>query len=127
MKLSITGSRSITDKTWVFNQIDNAIAEINKKKKTPVNIVILSGGAKGVDTLAREYAEEKGLDFVLFKPYHMVDNKVPFETKYFFARNRQLADNADVCLVLYDGVSHGTKHFIDHAAKKGKPVGVVTR
>ena len=92
MKLSITGSRSIADKDWVFAQLDNAIQEIDRKKKTKVPITILSGGAKGVDTIAKEYADANGMDFVLFKPYHMIDSKVQFETKYFFARNRQLAD-----------------------------------
>ena len=125
MKVAITGSRTITDKDWVFAQIDNVLADLSKKQKKPVTL--LSGGALGVDTLVREYAESKDVDFVLFKPYHLVDNKVAFETKYFFSRNRQIVDNADVVVCLWNGFSHGTEHVMKYTEKKGKKLVVIQR
>lgn len=127
MKIAVTGSRALNDKPWVFAQLDNVLTEIQAKYKLKHPPAILSGGALGVDTLSREWSEEKGLDFVLFKPYHLVDNKVEFETKYFFSRNRQLVDNADVVVCLWNGVSHGTQHVMKYAEKKGKKLVIVQR
>ncbi len=127
MKLAITGSRSIIDKDWVFAQLDNILTEVQSKFKLKHPPVIVSGGAHGIDTFVREWSEEKGLDFVLFKPYHLVDNKVEFETKYFFSRNRQIVDNADIVVCLWDGVSHGTQHVMKYAEKKSKKLVVIQR
>jgi predicted Rossmann fold nucleotide-binding protein DprA/Smf involved in DNA uptake len=85
------------------------------------SVVILSGGAKGVDTLAREIAHELDLDFVLFKPYHMLDPTVEYTPKYFFTRNKQIADNADVVVIVWDGKSNGTRHMVEYCRKHKKP------
>lgn len=127
MKLAITGSRSITDKDWVYAQLNELLRQLHAKSKTAQSVVVLSGGALGIDTLVRGYCEDKKLDFVLFKPYHLVDNKVKFETKYFFARNRQIVDNADIVVCIWDGVSHGTSHVMEYAEKKSKQLVVIKR
>ena len=46
MKLFICGSRSITNKDWVFSKIEECITENNLQ-----DITILEGEAKGVDLL----------------------------------------------------------------------------
>jgi predicted Rossmann-fold nucleotide-binding protein len=122
MKLAITGSRAITDKDWVYAQLDNLLTELPRKPN-----VVLSGGANGVDTICAEWAADRGIDFVLFKPYHLLDNKARFETKYFFTRNRQLVDNADLVVALWNSVSNGTKHTITYAERKGKPLKIIER
>ena len=51
MNLFICGSRSITNKEWIFSKIEECITENNFR-----NITILEGEAKGVDLIAKEWA-----------------------------------------------------------------------
>lgn len=122
MKVCIVGSRSIENKSLVFDECSTLI-----ERRVPAtdSVTILSGGAKGIDTLAQEFAAENKYDFILFKPYHLVDNRVEFTPKYFFARNRQLVDNSDIIVAFWDGESGGTKQLIDYAAKKNKELHVI--
>ncbi len=57
MKLFIAGSRSITS----FDLSPHIPAEVD---------LIITGGAKGVDTLAEEYAREHGIPTVTVKPVY---------------------------------------------------------
>lgn len=119
MKLCILGSRSIDKAEFVFPVIEKFI-----KDHTTGKITIISGGAKGVDQLSKKYAETHGLDFVEFLPYHLLD-KVPFSSKYFFIRNKQMIDNADKVLVFWDGKSKGTEYGIKYSQKIAIPVMVI--
>jgi predicted Rossmann fold nucleotide-binding protein DprA/Smf involved in DNA uptake len=117
MRLAVVGSRTITD----FDTVKAAIYEAIEQYASPDDaIVIVSGGAKGVDTVAQEWAKSNGIDFILFKPHHMIDPSVEYSPKFFFARNKQIADNADVVVILWDGQSNGTKHMIDYCKKRKK-------
>lgn len=122
MRIAISGSRNIVDKDWVYAQLDYILSECKNK-----HVTIVSGGAKGVETLAKDWAKEKNLDFIEFKPYHLLDGKAKFEPKYFFVRNRQLVDNADVVVALYSGVSSDTKAFMEYASRKGKQLVTIER
>ena len=51
MKLFICGSRTITDKEWIFTEIEKCIEE-----NIFTDITILEGEAKGVDLIAKEWA-----------------------------------------------------------------------
>jgi hypothetical protein len=72
--------------------------------------VIISGGARGVDSLAIRYAK---------------DNKLPYETfipdwdkygkKAGIYRNCEMGDCADALIAIWDGASSGTKHMITYA------------
>ena len=118
MRMAIVGSRNITDKDLVVEMFNEAIHQYAHGDDT---ITILSGGAKGVDTVAREIAKMYNLDFVLFKPYHMLDSSVEYEPKYFFTRNKQIADNSDVVVIVWDGKSSGTRHMLDYCKRHKKP------
>lgn len=125
MKIAVIGSRSITDKDWVNYHLDEnlIIGSIGDWTKD----TILSGGAIGVDTLAHEWAKENGVDFVLFKPYHLLDNSVMYNPRYYFVRNKQLVDNADSVIAFLDTSvpSNGTKDVIKYSRKRGKPLLVI--
>lgn len=118
MKIAVVGSRNITDVETIIGCLFEAIEKYSVHPDD--SITIISGGAKGVDTVAQNFAKEKGLDFVLFKPYHMIDPSTEYSPKFFFARNKQIADNADIVVVVWDGKSHGTKHMIDYCKKRKK-------
>lgn len=122
MRVAIVGSRGIIDHETVFHIISEYL-EHNVSRDG--NVSLLSGGASGVDSIVMQYAASHGIDFYLFKPYHMLDNTVEFSPKYFFVRNRQIVNNADKVLAIWDGESKGTKHTIEYAEKKNVPVEVV--
>ena len=119
MKICIIGSRSLDRAENILPIIDTFI-----KDHTTGKLTILSGGAKGVDQLSRKYSEANGIDFVEFLPYHLLDN-VPFSSKYFFIRNKQMIDNADKVLIIWDGKSKGTEYGIKYSQKKNKPVMII--
>lgn len=80
---------------------------------------IVSGGAKGIDTCAREYAQEHGLKLTEFLPdYPRYGRGAPLK------RNLEIIAYADQVLAFWDGNSAGTKHVIDQCNKHKKKVTV---
>lgn len=77
---------------------------------------IVSGGARGIDTAARKYAQEKGIKLTEFFPdYASHGNRAPL------LRNLEIIDYCDMVLAFWDGQSRGTKFVIENCRKKGKP------
>ena len=62
MNIAIVGGRDFNDYTLLKESI---LAYINTHEK-PKNII--SGGAKGADTLAAQFAAEIGIPLLVFKP-----------------------------------------------------------
>lgn len=120
MRIAIVGSRCIKDKDRVYPIVQRFL-----KDHTHGTVTIVSGGASGVDALAIEYAKSVGLDSIIFEPYHVLDRKVEFSPKYFFIRNKQIVDNCDKVLAIWDGKSGGTEHTIKYAYSHQKPIMVV--
>lgn len=82
---------------------------------------IISGGAKGIDTVAELYAFTHGIESKVFKPdYARFGKAAPLK------RNEEMVELADMVLAIWDGKSRGTKHTIDYATKNGKVVKVIT-
>lgn len=80
---------------------------------------IVSGGAKGVDACAREYALIHGLKLTEYLPeYSRYGRAAPLR------RNISIIENADRVLAFWDGSSRGTKHVIDNCKKRNIPVEV---
>lgn len=107
MKLAIIGSRTCPP------------IEIEKHLKY-IPDTIISGGAIGADTYAREFAKKHGLKLIEFFPdYDRYGRRAPLE------RNKLIVDECDCILAFWDGESHGTKYTIDYANKQNKPVKIV--
>ena len=106
MKIAVIGSRNLTIKN---------LGQYLPKETTE----IVSGGAKGIDTCAREYALAKGLRLTEFLPeYKKYGTGAPLK------RNLQIIDYADLVLAFWDGQSRGTKYVIDNCKAQNKPVRV---
>lgn len=103
MKVAIVGSRQL--------QVD--IGQYVPEGATE----IISGGAKGIDSLAEAYARERGLPLRVFLPQTALLGKMAF-----LARNDQIVDAADIIIAIWDGRSSGTRYTISRAQKLGKPV-----
>ena len=123
MRVAVVGSRSITNQDEINYHLDKLLLPCGGENGDEVTII--SGGAFGVDTLAREWARINKKDFILFKPYHLIDSSVAYHPRYFFTRNKQIIDNSDIVIVFWDGESNGTKDAMKQARKQGKELRVV--
>lgn len=78
---------------------------------------IISGGARGVDACAREYALTHSLPLTEFLPeYEKYGRSAPLK------RNLAIIARADLVLAFWDGRSRGTKFVIDNCRRRGVPV-----
>ena len=116
MKIAVVGTRKYTDYEAFKKALDKVLVGLPQGQC----ITIISGGAKGVDQMAQQAAREYGFDFVLFKPYHLIDPTVEYSPKYFFTRNKQIADNADLVVAFWDGESSGTRHIVEYCQRNRK-------
>jgi len=107
MKLAIIGSRELS----IDNLGDYLPKGVNE---------IVSGGAKGIDTVAAKYAEETGIPLTVFLPqYRLYGRGAPI------VRNRQIVEYADAVLAFWDGKSNGTRSIIALCQKLNKPCQIV--
>ena len=81
------------------------------------NVTIVSGGAKGADTLAEKFADEFNFEKLIFKPDWDLYGK-----RAGFVRNAKIVDNCDVLFAFQINKSKGTQHSIDLAKEKSKEV-----
>ena len=123
MKLIIAGSRDVGD----YSLIDKAMAMHGIKLEDITEIV--SGCAKGVDSLAIKWAENNDIP-VTKMPADWKNTKVPNaiirENQYGkynavagLQRNEAMGDYADALLAITNG-SRGTDHMIKYMAELGK-------
>ena len=76
---------------------------------------IVSGGARGIDTCARNYALKNDLKLTEFRPeYNKYGRGAPLR------RNETIVNYADMVLAFWDGESRGTKFVINYCEKVGK-------
>ena len=106
MKIAIIGSRSIS--------------EIDLKQHISKCTEIVSGGAKGVDLCASEYARQNNIKLTEFLPeYSRYGKAAPI------IRNKKIVDYADEVIAFWDGKSKGTLSVIRYAEKSAKPCKIV--
>lgn len=109
MKLAIVGSRT-------FDDYGMLIKFIRENYDIDSITHIISGGARGADTLGERFADEFNKEKTIF----------PAEWKKYgkkagFLRNVDIIKNCDECVCFWDGESHGTKHDIDLCVEMRKP------
>lgn len=117
MRTIIAGSRDITDYGWLCDAMDEA-ERLHGIKPS----VVVSGAARGVDRMGERWAKERGIPV---DPY-VADWKTHGRAAGPI-RNREMAENADALVALWDGHSGGTKDMIEVAKKKGLTFYVETR
>ncbi len=107
MRLAIIGSRALT-RLEIARYIPQGVTEI------------VSGGAAGIDTLARDFAYKRGLPFIEFLPkYNIYGRAAPLK------RNEQIAAYADAVIAFWNEKSKGTLYTIKLFQKLNKPVTVI--
>lgn len=107
MKLLVVGSRSI------------AAFDLSPYISPHVDTII-SGGARGVDHLAEQYADLNHLSKYIVRPrYDLYGRGAPLK------RNEEMVDMADAVLVIWDGHSRGAQYTANYSRKVKKPLTLV--
>ena len=120
MKLAVIGSRKYpNDYNWMHKYLDRLLYSHYTKPQEIVTII--SGGAKGVDTYAKEYAR-----FFKFEYQEYFPEYDKYEGKHAcILRNIEIVKNADRVLAFWDGSSKGTEFVINECKKQNKPCDIV--
>lgn len=106
MKVAVIGSRGLA--------IDNL-----EKYLPPETTEIISGGAKGIDACAKEYAIVHNIKLTEFLPeYEKYGKSAPLK------RNITIIENADIVLAFWDGISNGTRFVIEKCRELNKELKV---
>lgn len=120
LRVLIVGSRDFNDYVLLETRVDDYL-----KDKYDYNIVIVSGGARGADTLAEKYAKTKHYDLKVFPAQW---NKYGKMAGYI--RNEEMHKYiAEIenrcCIAFWDGASRGTQHNFPLATKYNTEIVIV--
>ena len=125
--------------------LDRAVAKYGKTHQ----IVIISGGALGVDQDAARVAHKMGLPFIVAAPCRNQDSKWPKQSQERYKkmlglamdvvyvhdgpyrdgclnkRNEWMINHCDALVAVWDGSPGGTAHCVKYARSAGKPIVMV--
>ena len=105
MKVIIAGSRDFDDYELLKVKCDYYLSN-----SLDTQIEIVSGTARGADSLGEQYAIDKGYKITKFPA-----DWNQYGKSAGYVRNKQMAEYSDCLICFWDGKSSGTKHMIDLA------------
>jgi len=112
MKVIIAGGREFTDYELLKRECDRLLADLDVRR-------ILSGCQRGADELGEQYAKENKIKI---DPH-------PYKSELGLAggpvRNREMAVQADIAIVFWDGKSKGSRDMINQMKRVNKPCYVI--
>lgn len=114
-RVIIAGSRSFNDYTLLR---EHCLSVLQEKMKTH-RVIIVSGLARGADSLGERFANELGLPFELHPAKWRLLGKAAG-----MVRNAEMAKCSDALIAFWDGESRGTRHMINFARKRGLDISV---
>lgn len=116
-KVAVIGSRSFEDKKLLYDALTKNYDRIK---------LIISGGARGADSLAVEWATDYGVPYLVFPALWHNPFTGEHDKGAGFRRNIQIIDQCDVVIAFWDGASRGTSHSLEIAKAKKKPVKIIS-
>lgn len=102
--ICINGSRSITNVNLGLFINPNHVG------------CVVTGGARGIDTLAEHWAKANKIEWVCYLPQWDLLGK-----RAGMIRNKEMVDFCDILISFWDGKSSGTKQAIEYAQSIGRP------
>lgn len=134
IRIIIAGSRDFDNYSYLESQCHKIFYSLSKEdnvltgriQEDIMNMEIISGTAKGADTLGEEFASNCCIKVKRFPANWDIHGK-----SAGYIRNEQMAKyaisdgNYGVLIAFWDGKSRGTKHMIDLAKKYGLKIYVV--
>ena len=112
--LAIVGSRNYTNYSSFAQIVETWVKENGQPSQ------IISGGARGVDSMAKKYAIEKKIQFVEYEAEWKKYGKQAGPI-----RNRKIVENCTHILALPSKKGKGTQITISFAEKKGRYIKVI--
>ena len=110
MKLAVIGTKKFADLNFLTTIL----------KKIPNIEMIISGGAFGTDTLAKQFAIQTKIEFLEFPPdYRKFGNKAKH------IRDKLIVEECDELIAFWDGKCEGTKYTMNYAKQLGKPLKII--
>lgn len=106
MKVAVIGSRTANSDAYemILQQLPVGCSEV------------ISGGAGGIDFLAKRAARHFGLKYTCCRPnYSKYGRAAPL------VRNSEIVGKADYVLAFWNGYSKGTRHALACCIKRRKP------
>lgn len=110
MKVAVIGSRTFND----YEEVKRTLSTIKIS-------TLISGGAKGADSLGERYANENNIPKTIFLPDWEKHGKAAG-----MIRNTDIINECELVVAFWDKSSKGTKDSIDKANKLGKKVLIIT-
>ena len=126
VKLIVAGSRTITNKESIFKIIDEHIKYLlfNNHLNSLDDLVIISGRAKGVDSIALKWAIDNNIKYEKY-PAQWINERGIRDLSAGFKRNKKMALNSTHLLAIWDEKSNGTSHMIETMEALDKNVYIV--
>jgi len=117
IRVGVSGSRTITDKDFVFHQLDFYLSRLLKDNE----VIIVHGGAKGFDSLCEDWAKKNKIKTEIYLPqYDLHPSKLAP-----ILRNQIIVDNSDYFIAMQKDNSKGTQDAINKAVKRGLPIKII--
>lgn len=120
IRIIIAGGRDFSNYSLLKQSVDTIVKNFHNE-----NLTIISGTARGADTLGEQYAEEQNLSIRRFPADWDTYGKNAGSI-----RNAQMATYASegakgILIAFWDGKSKGTKNMINEASNKGLIIKIV--
>ncbi len=112
-RIVVAGCRNFNDYDCAKIYIDYLIEKIRQNNE----IIIISGGCRGADSLGERYATENG-----FKIERYTAEWDKYGKSAGPKRNKIMVEYCDYVICFWDGKSNGTKSMIKYANKLNKPL-----
>lgn len=112
-RVIIAGGRDFDDYLLLCKTMDKLLVNVTER------IIIISGTARGADSLGERYAAEKGYEVRRFPA-----DWEKYGKSAGYRRNERMAEYADALVAFWDGESRGTANMISLAEKRGLKVRV---
>ena len=113
MKLAVVGSRGYDDYEGLNKVLSTLMTHHNIS-------LLISGGAKGADSLAERFAEENGI-----KTKIIIPDWAKLGKKAGPMRNSDIVKRADLVVAFWDGESKGTLDTIKKTKRANKDIIVI--
>ena len=103
IRIAIIGSREFPE----LNKVEGYLDSLN-------NFEIITGGARGVDDIAEQWAKKNNVKCEVIRPVN------PTQKFSYLLRNVEIITKADKVVAFWDGKSKGTKFVIDYCYARQK-------
>lgn len=114
MNIGIIGGRDFNNYDILVSTFANLVEE---NKWDCKGLTIVSGGAKGADSLAERLAKDIGAKTLIFNA-----DWDKYGKSAGYRRNGDIVENSDIIIAFWNGISKGTRHTIDISLANKKPI-----